>query len=92
MWFMSCRWDFGDGSSKVIHTQFAPCKTMEGLMERGEKQVYVQDSVNYTYSIPGKHTQIHTHTHKQTTKATLINIFLFRKDKITILIRQRLFV
>ncbi|XP_062299163.1 polycystin-1 [Scomber scombrus] len=46
------RWDFGDGSSNVIHTQSAPCQTMEGLLERGEKQVYVQDSVNYTFSIP----------------------------------------
>lgn len=52
---LSCRWDFGDGSSKVIHNMSAPCQTMEGLMERGEKQVYVQDFVNYTYSIPGKH-------------------------------------
>ena len=25
-------------------------------MERGDKQVYVQDSVNYTYPVPGKHT------------------------------------
>ncbi|XP_038592316.1 polycystin-1 [Micropterus salmoides] len=50
------RWDFGDGSSKVIHTQSAPCQTMEGLMERGEKQVYVHNSVNYTYSIPDDYT------------------------------------
>ncbi|KAF3853190.1 hypothetical protein F7725_013878, partial [Dissostichus mawsoni] len=27
-----------------------------GLMERGEKQVYVQDSVNYTYPIPDDYT------------------------------------
>ncbi|KAK1881874.1 Polycystin-1 [Dissostichus eleginoides] len=50
------RWDFGDGRSEVIHTQSAPCQTMEGLMERGEKQVYVQDSVNYTYPIPDDYT------------------------------------
>ncbi|XP_051273916.1 polycystin-1 isoform X2 [Dicentrarchus labrax] len=50
------RWDFGAGSSKVIHTQSAPCQIMEGLMERGEKQVYVQDLVNYTYSIPDDYT------------------------------------
>ncbi|KAF1374215.1 hypothetical protein PFLUV_G00247310 [Perca fluviatilis] len=46
------KWDFGDGSSEVIHTQSAPCQNMQGLMERGGKQVYVQDSVNYTFSIP----------------------------------------
>uniref|UniRef100_UPI003AAB6BD9 polycystin-1 n=1 Tax=Centroberyx gerrardi TaxID=166262 RepID=UPI003AAB6BD9 len=46
------RWDFGDGSGKVIHTQPAPCHTMEGLVERGERQVYVQDSVNHTYLTP----------------------------------------
>nr|XP_046233896.1 polycystin-1 [Scatophagus argus] len=49
-------WDFGDGNSKVIHTQSAPCQTMEGLMEREEKQVYVENSVNYTYSVPGDYT------------------------------------
>ncbi|XP_067432834.1 polycystin-1 [Thunnus thynnus] len=50
------RWDFGDGSSNVIHTQSAPYQTMEGLLEREEKQVYVQDSVNYTYSMPDDYT------------------------------------
>ncbi|XP_049915502.1 polycystin-1 isoform X2 [Epinephelus moara] len=50
------RWDFGDGSSKVFHSQSAPCHTMEGLMEGGGKQVYVQDSVNYTFSIPDDYT------------------------------------
>ncbi|XP_071319469.1 polycystin-1 [Trachinotus anak] len=50
------RWDFGDGSRKVSHTQTAPCQTMEGLVERGEKQAHVQDSVNYTYSIPDDYT------------------------------------
>ncbi|KAI4797835.1 hypothetical protein KUCAC02_024816 [Chaenocephalus aceratus] len=50
------RWDFGDGRSEVIHTQAAPCQTTEGLMERGEKQVYVQDFVNYTYPIPDDYT------------------------------------
>lgn len=75
---MSYRWDFGDGSSEVIHAQSAPCQTMEGPMERGEKQVYVQDSVNYTYSIPGKHAQT------QTIKAALINIFIFTTDQMTV--------
>ncbi|XP_039991901.1 polycystin-1 [Xiphias gladius] len=50
------RWDFGGGTRKVNHTQSAPCQTMEGLVERGEKQVYVQDSVNYTFSIPDHYT------------------------------------
>ncbi|XP_041830823.1 polycystin-1 [Melanotaenia boesemani] len=50
------KWDFGDGSGDVIHTQSPPCHTMEGLLERGEKQVYVQDSVNHTYSIPADYT------------------------------------
>ncbi|XP_044035256.1 polycystin-1 isoform X2 [Siniperca chuatsi] len=50
------RWDFGDGSSKVIHTKSAPCQNMERLMARGEKQVYIHDSVNYTYSISDDYT------------------------------------
>ncbi|XP_017271539.1 polycystin-1 [Kryptolebias marmoratus] len=50
------KWDFGDGSEGAIHTHSAPCQDMEGLVERGEKHVYVQDSVNHTYSIPGNYT------------------------------------
>ncbi|KAK2820940.1 hypothetical protein Q5P01_023899 [Channa striata] len=50
------RWDFGDGSTSVIHSYSAPCQTMVGLMDRRVKQVYVQDSVNYTYSIPDDYT------------------------------------
>ncbi|XP_054455423.1 polycystin-1 [Anoplopoma fimbria] len=50
------RWDLGDGSSKVINNHSAPCQTMEGLMARGDKQVYVVDSVNYTYPIPDDYT------------------------------------
>ncbi|KAK2885110.1 hypothetical protein Q8A73_021584 [Channa argus] len=46
------RWDFGDGSANVIHTHSAPCQTMVGLKDRRVKQVYVQDSVNYTFSLP----------------------------------------
>ncbi|XP_040885354.1 polycystin-1 [Toxotes jaculatrix] len=49
-------WDFGDGRGKMSHPQSAPFQTMEGLMERAEKQVYVQDSVNYSYSIPDDYT------------------------------------
>lgn len=60
MCFLPCRWDFGDGSEGVIHTQSAPCQSMDGLV-RGEKQVYVQDSVNHTYYIPGKHTLKEVH-------------------------------
>ncbi|XP_061765809.1 polycystin-1 [Nerophis ophidion] len=47
------RWDFGDGSSSVIHTEPAPCETLEGLVDRREKQVYVQHSVNFTYFTQG---------------------------------------
>ncbi|XP_068439233.1 polycystin-1 [Clinocottus analis] len=50
------RWDFGDGSSEVIHNHSAPCQIMEGLTARGEKQVYVQDTVNYSYPIPDDYT------------------------------------
>ncbi|XP_029311858.1 polycystin-1 [Cottoperca gobio] len=50
------RWDFGDGSSEVVHTQSSLCQNMEGLLERGEKQLYVQDSVNYTYPNPDDYT------------------------------------
>lgn len=57
------RWDFGNSSNKVIRSKPAPCQKMEGLVEKGEKQVYVQDSVNFTYSIPGNNT--HNNTHKQ---------------------------
>ncbi|XP_054625120.1 polycystin-1 isoform X1 [Dunckerocampus dactyliophorus] len=50
------RWDFGDGSSRVIHTEPAPCETLEGPADRREKQVYVQHSVNFTYSTQGDYT------------------------------------
>ncbi|XP_061667089.1 polycystin-1 [Syngnathoides biaculeatus] len=49
------RWDFGDGSCCVIHTEPAPSETMEGLVERGETQAFVQHSVNFTYSTPGNY-------------------------------------
>ncbi|KAM4623628.1 polycystin-1 [Polymixia lowei] len=50
------RWDFADGSDQVNHTQPAPCQTTEGLVERGERQVYVQGSVSHTYLTPGDYT------------------------------------
>ncbi|XP_028331530.1 polycystin-1 [Gouania willdenowi] len=51
------RWDFGDNNeNNIMHTQKAPCQTIKGLLERGEKQLYVQDSVNYTYIIPDEYT------------------------------------
>ncbi|XP_061823857.1 polycystin-1 [Nerophis lumbriciformis] len=50
------RWDFGDGSSSVIHTEPAPCETLEGLVDRRKKQVYVQHSVNFTYFTQGDYT------------------------------------
>ncbi|KAI3365437.1 hypothetical protein L3Q82_010525, partial [Scortum barcoo] len=50
------RWDFGDGSSEMIHVQSAPCQTIKRLIEKEEKQVYIQDSVNYTYFIPDDYT------------------------------------
>ncbi|XP_054860443.1 polycystin-1 isoform X2 [Amphiprion ocellaris] len=58
------RWDFGDGGDTVIHTQSAPCQTMEENVKRGESQVYVQDSVNYAYPIPGNYT-LHVHISNQ---------------------------
>ncbi|XP_077358515.1 polycystin-1 isoform X3 [Festucalex cinctus] len=45
------RWDFGDGHSNVIHTVPAPCDTME--TRAGETQVFVQHSVNVTYTTAG---------------------------------------
>ncbi|KAM8836900.1 polycystin-1 isoform 2-T2 [Spinachia spinachia] len=52
---VSIRWDFGDGGGEVIHIHSAPCQNVEGLT-RGDKQVFVQDSVNYTYPIPDDYT------------------------------------
>ncbi|XP_061564100.1 polycystin-1 [Cololabis saira] len=49
------KWDFGDGRN-VIHMQSAPCQSTEGLVERGEKQIYIDDSVNHTYSTPEDYT------------------------------------
>ncbi|CAB1455219.1 unnamed protein product [Pleuronectes platessa] len=43
------RWDFGDGRGKVSHTQAAPYQTMDGLIESGEKQMFVQDSETPVY-------------------------------------------
>ena len=47
-------WSFGDNSGHVSHTHPAPCQTTEGLVERGERQVYVQDSISHAYLDPGK--------------------------------------
>ncbi|KAM9425901.1 polycystin-1 [Pholidichthys leucotaenia] len=52
---LTFRWDFGDGTESIVHTWSAPCQTPE-WHEAKEKQVYVQDSVNFTYSIPGSYT------------------------------------
>uniref|UniRef100_A0AAQ4PFT7 Polycystic kidney disease 1b n=2 Tax=Gasterosteus aculeatus aculeatus TaxID=481459 RepID=A0AAQ4PFT7_GASAC len=52
---VSIRWDFGDGGREVIHNHSAPCQSAEGL-SRGDMQVYVKDSVNYTYPIPDDYT------------------------------------
>ncbi|XP_051926382.1 polycystin-1 isoform X2 [Hippocampus zosterae] len=49
------RWDFGDGSSGVLHTVPAPYDTMEMLAEKGETQVFVRHSVNFTYTAPGNY-------------------------------------
>ncbi|XP_061520016.1 polycystin-1 [Phycodurus eques] len=49
------RWDFGDGKSRVIHTEPAPGETTEALAERGETQAFVQHSVNFTYLTPGNY-------------------------------------
>lgn len=59
---MLYRWDFGDGSGKVIQSKDAPCQSMGQPIEKEKKQMYVQDSVNFTYLIPGN--QMHTRTHK----------------------------
>ncbi|CAJ1081176.1 polycystin-1 [Xyrichtys novacula] len=47
---VNVRWDFGDGSREVIHTHSAPCLTMPSGLKRQQRDVYVQDTVNYTYS------------------------------------------
>lgn len=48
------RWDFGDSNERIDHPHSAPCQLIEGLVQRGMKQLYVQDSVNYTYTKPGR--------------------------------------
>ncbi|XP_056152724.1 polycystin-1 [Lampris incognitus] len=50
------RWDFGDGSDQVNHTLPAPCQTLGGLVESGEKGAYVQDSLSHTYLTPDDYT------------------------------------
>ncbi|XP_047466063.1 polycystin-1 [Mugil cephalus] len=70
------RWQFGDGSNSVVHTQPAPCQAMEGHVVKGGKQVYVQDSVNHTYSIPGDYI-LHVHVssqHDSTDTSMKINV------------------
>ncbi|XP_037133585.1 polycystin-1 isoform X2 [Syngnathus acus] len=47
------RWDFGDGSSPVTQTLPAPCDTMEA--ENGGTQMFVEHSVNMTYTSPGNY-------------------------------------
>ncbi|KAM6897519.1 polycystin-1 [Xenentodon cancila] len=49
------KWDFGDGCS-VIHMHPAPCLSTEGPVETGQKQIYIEDSVNHTYSTPEDYT------------------------------------
>ncbi|XP_069012250.1 polycystin-1 [Embiotoca jacksoni] len=73
---VTIRWDFGDGGNNVVHTQSAPCQSMEGLEERREKQAYVQDSMHHTYTIPEDYTlrvQVSTQ-HDNTDASTKINV------------------
>ncbi|KAG8008965.1 Polycystin-1, partial [Nibea albiflora] len=94
------RWDFGDGSSKVVHNQSAPCQILEGLMEKGEKEVYVQDSVTYTYSIPDDYT-LHVQVSNQyhNTEASMkitvrpeLNHLLISSSPTMPLVKQTLFL
>ncbi|XP_054604965.2 polycystin-1 isoform X2 [Nothobranchius furzeri] len=50
------KWDFGDGSEAVVHTHTPSCQSTDGLLERGQKQAYVQDSVNHSFSFQGNYT------------------------------------
>lgn len=63
---MLYRWDFGDGSGKVIQSKDAPCQIMGQPIEKEKKQMYVQDSVSFTYLIPGNQMYTHTHTYLYT--------------------------
>ncbi|XP_041671972.1 polycystin-1 [Cheilinus undulatus] len=57
-------WDFGDGRSKVVHTKSAPCLSMQDHFKAPQKQVYVQDSVNYTYDFTDDFT-LHVQVYNQ---------------------------
>ncbi|XP_057681520.1 polycystin-1 [Corythoichthys intestinalis] len=69
------RWNFGDGSSTVVHTEPAPCDTNESLADKTQTQVYVQHSVNFTYSGPGNyHLQVEvTNQYEKVEKSTKIS-------------------
>ncbi|XP_045065803.1 polycystin-1 isoform X2 [Coregonus clupeaformis] len=50
------RWSFGDGSAQENHTFPAPFESQDRPMERGVRQVYVQDSVSHVYLQPDDYT------------------------------------
>ncbi|KAL0984070.1 hypothetical protein UPYG_G00136680 [Umbra pygmaea] len=49
-------WSFGDGSAQVNHTFPALSKSQDRPIERGVRQVYVQDSVSHAYLQPDDYT------------------------------------
>ncbi|KAK6301837.1 hypothetical protein J4Q44_G00278900 [Coregonus suidteri] len=50
------RWSFGDGSAQENHTFPAPFESQDRPVERGVRQVYVQDSVSHVYLQPDDYT------------------------------------
>ncbi|XDV44535.1 hypothetical protein PO909_012797 [Leuciscus waleckii] len=53
---VTIRWDFGDNTASVSHTVSAPLEMDDSYLHLSAKHVYLQDSINHTFSFPGDYT------------------------------------
>ncbi|XP_056111481.1 polycystin-1 isoform X1 [Rhinichthys klamathensis goyatoka] len=53
---VTIRWDFGDNTASVSHTVAAPLEMDDSYLHQSAKHVYLQDSINHTFSFPGDYT------------------------------------